>query len=286
MGRKNKKFSLSRILIIACMIGFVTFLWRSYGYNQSDRAQTAIPVIRADVSPIKEIPTHPGGMEIPFRDSTIFETLETADNDDKPQVENLLAEPRGLKAKTHMQALSETEATPDIDSNAAQDTAAQTPPEPSIDSIIDNLAEAEDNDTQDTNSNSINTDQQSTPLPQGKPSQRPVAATEHPAAQITKIAPAATQASTKVQTGDIADFYVQLGSLSSAQAAQNAWEGFRSEFPSSLQNLSLHIEKADLGPRGTYYRVQAGPLTETKARAICLKISAKRKGGCLVTKIR
>jgi hypothetical protein len=44
----------------------------------------------------------------------------------------------------------------------------------------------------------------------------------------------------------------------------------------------VHLEKADLGTKGVYYRVQAGPFSDrAKANDICVKLKIKGQQ-CLV----
>ena len=44
----------------------------------------------------------------------------------------------------------------------------------------------------------------------------------------------------------------------------------------------MHIEKVDLGTKGIYYRVQAGPFTDKNAaRDVCAKLTPKGQP-CLV----
>ena len=61
-----------------------------------------------------------------------------------------------------------------------------------------------------------------------------------------------------------------------------AWKRLAAKYPDVLGSLSLHLEKADLGTKGIYYRVQAGPFTDKNAaRDICATLKAKGQQ-CLV----
>ncbi len=78
------------------------------------------------------------------------------------------------------------------------------------------------------------------------------------------------------------NYRVQLASLKSQADANKAWRRLSAKYPDILGPLSLHLEKADLGAKGIYYRVQAGPFTEkAAARDICAKLKAKKQQ-CLV----
>ena len=58
--------------------------------------------------------------------------------------------------------------------------------------------------------------------------------------------------------------------------------GCENATPNFLGNLSLNVVRADLGPKGIFYRLRAGPLADkATARALC-QVLAKKKVGCLV----
>lgn len=78
------------------------------------------------------------------------------------------------------------------------------------------------------------------------------------------------------------NYRVQLAALKSEADAKTAWKRLAAKYPDVLGSLSLHLEKADLGTKGIYYRVQAGPFTDKNAaRDICAKLKAKGQQ-CLV----
>ena len=119
------------------------------------------------------------------------------------------------------------------------------------------------------------------PMPTSKPDMATSSAAlnrTEPAAGIEQTAKSSAAA---VQTGG--NYYVQFASLKSDADARNAWSDLQGEF-AVLKSLSLRVQQADLGARGTFYRVQAGPITEASARNICSQVEQKRSGGCLVIK--
>jgi len=61
-----------------------------------------------------------------------------------------------------------------------------------------------------------------------------------------------------------------LASYSSVQSARDGWDVLTSRFPDALASLTPRIERADLGPRGVFYRLKAGPFGDDDAvRAAC-----------------
>jgi hypothetical protein len=79
-------------------------------------------------------------------------------------------------------------------------------------------------------------------------------------------------------------YYVQLASVDSASGAAQEWARLVDAFPAQLAGAPHRVERADLGARGVFHRLQAGPFDEARARALCEAIKAQRPGGCLVVR--
>lgn len=63
---------------------------------------------------------------------------------------------------------------------------------------------------------------------------------------------------------------IQLASLRSADQAAKEWKRLQEAHPAILAGLDFHVEEADLGERGVFYRVQAGPFqSRSEALASC-----------------
>ena len=78
-------------------------------------------------------------------------------------------------------------------------------------------------------------------------------------------------------------FYVQLGSVQSKSKAEQEWQRLSAKYPDQLKDKPYRVEDADLGDRGIFYRVQAGPFEQLTARTICRELkNAGKTGGCLV----
>lgn len=74
---------------------------------------------------------------------------------------------------------------------------------------------------------------------------------------------------------------VQLIALRDRSSAQLASVSFQQANPDLLEDLTLHIERANL-PHGTFYRVQAGPLADrAEAKELCSALKARNQD-CLV----
>lgn len=104
--------------------------------------------------------------------------------------------------------------------------------------------------------------------------------TVEPAAGSADAKSEATTTKTIANITNGGAFYVQLGSVTSPDGAEKAWDKYAAEF--GLQGSSHRVQEANLGARGTFYRIQAGPFEETQAYDLCKSIKAKKPGGCLV----
>ena len=99
------------------------------------------------------------------------------------------------------------------------------------------------------------------------------------ASTTTKTADASTQAkATQVASAKAPDaapaggaqkaptgVRIQLVSMPSEDAAWDAWKKLTGQYSSHLTGLTPVLEQADLGTKGTFYRVQAGPFTTVAA---------------------
>jgi len=74
---------------------------------------------------------------------------------------------------------------------------------------------------------------------------------------------------------------VQLASLSGQSAAEAEWEKLRRANSDLLGRLTLHVQIAELS-KGTFYRVQAGPLADRAAAAALCKVLKSRNQSCLI----
>lgn len=69
---------------------------------------------------------------------------------------------------------------------------------------------------------------------------------------------------------------LHLSSLRSAAAAQREWSDLQQNFPRALAGMAAEIKRTELGDKGTFYRVLAGPLpSRDTARQVCAALKAK-----------
>jgi TPR repeat protein len=70
-----------------------------------------------------------------------------------------------------------------------------------------------------------------------------------------------------------AHWRIQLAAYHSAAEAKAAWARLEARHGAVLRGLAPHYERVDLGPRGVFHRLQAGPIADRgAARALCARI--------------
>ncbi|MBL6771765.1 MAG: SPOR domain-containing protein [Alphaproteobacteria bacterium] len=89
--------------------------------------------------------------------------------------------------------------------------------------------------------------------------------------------PTTPQAPSLTGAAVVAPFGIQLGALRSEQQADALWQRLTQKFPGLLGSLSHRVVSYDSGPRGLFYRLQAGPMpTKSTAQDFCVQL--KRQG--------
>jgi hypothetical protein len=121
------------------------------------------------------------------------------------------------------------------------------------------------------------------PPPQVRLDRPAPAAAPAPVAQAQPAAPPApiaAAAAPSVAASGVA--VLQIGSYESVALAQSAWKTFQTRYADVVTNLSDDVQKADLGARGTWYRLRVGPFGDRSAAiAACEKLKAQG-GSCFV----
>ncbi len=77
---------------------------------------------------------------------------------------------------------------------------------------------------------------------------------------------------------------VQLGAVRTEEAAKAEWRRLQTKFRNQLGNLTVNVQKADLGARGIYWRIQGGPVSEAESKSICDALKAAAQSCISVAK--
>ncbi len=101
-----------------------------------------------------------------------------------------------------------------------------------------------------------------------------------PVEDTPKAAPKAEPA--PVAVASAGGFRVQIGSFQDRAAADAAWARIAPKHQAVISGTQKHIKQADLGAKGTWYRLQFGPYaTRAEADSACGKLKAAGQD-CLV----
>lgn len=208
--------SLRWVFVILTLAIFGGILWQAYPRDAQQAGSDAeVPVIKADNVPVKTLPDDPGGMEIPYQDSTVFEQLAKAPP--PAEAESLrpqtVEEPVAVKKEESVKEQPAKEETPTEEAKAKEEPAAQSEP---------------------------------------------------------------------VKTAG--DYYVQLGSFKEKARAEEGWKNLLKKYPDLLKDLTSKIAQGEVPGKGVYYRLQAGQVSQARAKEICASLKAAGNAGCMVVK--
>lgn len=285
--RRPRKPWIKGAIAAVVLVIFGAGTWYAYSIGMRTGSEGAAPLIRADQRPTKVKPDDPGGMAVPHQDKTIFDRVKPTDESKK--VEQLLPppeEPVARPKKPPQQAAAPTAppaapstpppaAAPPTPAPAATPAPAPAPetkvpaadaktppPEPAPPPTAAQLAAPPP----------IAATPTPAPQPAPKPAETPKATTPPPAAQ-TATAPTKGGA-----------YKIQIASVPSQEQAEKEWAKAKAANGDLLGSLTMSIQRADLGAKGIYYRVQAGPLADdAAAKTLCSSLQS-RKIGCLVVR--
>jgi cell division septation protein DedD len=124
----------------------------------------------------------------------------------------------------------------------------------------------------------------STPASPPAPSPASIPQAQQSAAVPPAKPPPAQAAPPKTAATGAAGTRLQLGSVRSEDAARQEWERIKRKNADLLGALSATPIRADLGDKGIYYRILAGPVADqAAAERICSELK-QRSVGCIVAR--
>lgn len=236
-------FVLSTIALLA----FGGLGWYAYQAGSSSDGNDLM-LVEAEQTPIKERPLDAGGMQFPYQDKSVFETIAGGEAPvGDSQVVNNTEEPMQPTAAAEINASELSE--------APQVAAAEQPSQESLSAIEPAAAPvAEEPVIQEVKEVPVVSVKEVKPVEAPKPAPK------------AKAAPVASGNQT-----------VQLGAFKSEADASAAWKkvsGF-----AALSGKSPNIVRADLGNKGIFYRLRVGGVN---AKATCESLAGKSP--CMVVK--
>lgn len=268
-------FALVTVGVLAFLL--ITVVWVSYPRSGAPEDGT-VPLIRADAGPVKVAPDSQGGMDIPYRESTVFSSMR---GEDGRKVENLLPAAEqpidrsqvfaGLKDDTAAEARPPVAESVDLSESLPAPTSGTAPSQKTQVSGIDVIDQ-------------IRKEAAATPA---KPQSAETKPNVSPLKEIAKtddvkasaVEPASGEQPKTVTGGER---FIQLAAIKDQAAAASAWKKLQSDFPEQLKAQNDYRVKSASVNGKTLYRLQAGPFSEGKAKSLCKAITAKKPGSCLV----
>ncbi|MBK8909546.1 MAG: SPOR domain-containing protein [Rhodospirillales bacterium] len=276
-------------VIAALLVIALVFAW--WGWNGEDEQVAGVEpeVIRADPEPVKVKPDEPGGMTVEDRDKLVYRRL--AGEEEPDTVERLLPPTEEPIAPPQPQLHVESDQPPPppawlaedserVNGQASQpdDAAPAGPADPSTSG--NGNAAATGVGTAAPTSRPARDDQRAesaagsaAPADSAQPSD---------AGRAPEVSTAAVSAPPASTRGGV--YQIQLAAVSSEERAESAWAGYKAKHGDLLGDLGSQVVRADLGDKGVFYRLRAGPiLGENNARALCNRLSG-RGVGCMVVR--
>ncbi|MDZ4737601.1 MAG: SPOR domain-containing protein [Rhodospirillaceae bacterium] len=231
------------------------------------------PLVEADPTPIKVQPVEEGGMEIPDQDREIFNTLDES-SESQEALEQLVPppeEPVVPEAPEPATAAAEPGAIT-VDENGLPVVAAPDPAAPAA------TADA---------ATDVPTDDETAAVAAALTAAAARAAAEPAADAAAEPAADVAAEPEAVETASLpaGSYRVQLAAVRSEADARTTWAQLQQKLPELLGDLSLFIERIDLGAdKGIFYRVQAVPLADHQtAQKLCGNLAARGQD-CLVVR--
>jgi SPOR domain len=284
------------IAVVAAASAFGGVIW--YAYHQSPGAggNGLPPLVKAEPGPVKVKPDNPGGQEIPFQDSTVYDRL--SQNGQKPVVEKLLPPPEQPATRTPPPPPpAEATAAPPLpspDAQIAQQPVA--PPQQTAPALLPPVDVGAPTALAPAPGAIVI---QPPPPPQPKPTE--VAPSLPPKTAIveaakpqaaakptpTSIAALITEAGVSAQPAPKASanggtYRLQLSAVRSPDAVPAEWARLKRRYP-ELAGLTSSTNKIDTPDKGTFYRLEAGPLDEAEAKSTCTHLRGQGLG-CIVVR--
>jgi len=270
MGPIAKIFAVGAIAVgVVALAGVV---WFAYQQGIRSGAEEVAPVITASEEPIKREPQNPGGLNIPDQDKLVFGRL--APGQIQEPVERLLPPPEepAERAPSPVAEMPPV-AAPTSPTEVQTEGPAQAPVE-----TQNVTAAADPTKPMTAPTATVAPPPPSPPVPvvSAPPPPPPVVAAKPPA---PTPAPAAAP---KPPAATAADAWrIQLASVSSRARALSEWDRLKKKNTDLLGPLSLNVQSVKL-ERGTFFRIQAGPLTNRVAASdLCGKLKSRNQD-CLI----
>jgi hypothetical protein len=237
-------------------------------------------------------PEQPGGMTVPHQDKLIYDRLKAdTGNTETAAVERLLPPPENPLPRPEAPPPPDAIEEPPAADPAPTASGAQVPPNRSTPSseqprLPETPAPAPPPVAATPAPPPVVA---ARPAPPPAPPSPQAAAPVVPPRAVTPPPPAPTQTAAlpppsapPAASSGGGSFRLQIASVKSEDAARAEFQRLQKRYPEALGGLGVAYVRVDLGDKGIYYRVQAGPVDEARATSICSTLKSQSVGCILV----
>jgi hypothetical protein len=282
---EGSRLPLLIVLALLVLAMFAGFVWLAYSEGVA-RGRGETPVVTAEAGPARVAPQNAGGASEPYKGFKIYEQPAPPD-DDTAQNTAPAQHPAPAAAATPVTP----QAKPAPVETAPTAVAKAEPPKPAP------VAKVETPPTPPKVAAAIPPKPaapvaKATPLPAqptapigpatAPPRSLGSAAIPAPAATVKPVTAAPVPAASASTAGG--STVLQIGAYKSQADANTAWTIYKGKHASLLAGYSPDIQQADLGEKGTWYRLRiAGFPSRDVASALCDRLKADG-GGCFLGK--
>jgi len=267
---EGSRLPLLIVLALLVLAMFAGVVWLAYTQGVA-RGRGETPVLTAANGPERVAPPQSGGNTVPYQGFKIYE--QPAPSDDNADAMPAPAPASPPAAVPPPAALKPAPAEPSPKQMAAepQKPAAAKP------------APAAKPTTAPAPPKSV------AALIQQANSEPPKLAAKPPAKPAAPPAPAAATGAPRALGGQVAApaaaasgaYVLQIGSYKSQADAEAAWKSYKTRHAGLLSGYSDNIQQADLGEKGTWYRLRIGGFSDKEvATALCDRLKADG-GACI-----
>lgn len=240
---------LTVMVSIAAIASFGSVVWWAHNQDVKAGGRGLEPlVVQAPTTPSRVKPENAGGLVPPNQDKEVFNRIAPGAVPSQP--EKLLP---GVETPKLPAAGLPTPAAPKPEAPAAKTPTPMQPTAPGAGP---------------------------TPAPAQAATTPPASAQPASATTATTLVP--TEAGPSIaslienMSGPTGGWRVQIASVKSEDVAKSTWARLQSAHGDVLANLRMQAARVDLGDKGVWYRVQAGPLDEKQAQSVCSTLKGRR----------
>lgn len=269
---------------VATLLIFTGVIWYAFNAGVNQAEEGALPIIKAEPGDIKVKPDDPGGTNFAHQDKTVYDKIDgneagleqllpgSEEPKEKPRIispyDNEL--PEGGQPKVVRIQPPASGATPTAPSDAPEVSAPEIPdPMGGIKSKAGEGEVVAAEPVPEVTSESTEADEpvaEKPEMPEATPEPEQEQAALVPSAEKPAPAPAATGGKS---------FVLQLGAFRTEGAADAGWKLLLMRHAGVLGSLERYVTPADLGEKGRFFRLQAGPFPDrASANTQCATLKA------------